>query len=275
MAKKLEKLGCRLILWDCDAEGLESLKNRLNPTVLHVYQVVDVGDAEQIETQFSKSPVQDVDIVIANAGVVIGKSCEGMSIEDFERTTYVNLFQHFYLFKSVVSKLKNSAHAIPPTFVMVSSVCGLMALTNLADYCASKFGVVGFAEGLRLDLRRAKSPVNTLLVMPFIINTKMFNGVSIKPPASWLLKRLNKKETAEKIVEGIRAKKQWLVMPWILHFAPIMLILPIFIRNLLYDLIGEATYMDSYKAVDRVREARKMPSILTAPLPEEPIRKLR
>ena len=275
LAKKFEKLGCRLILWDIDTEGLESLKSRLNPTVMHVYQTVDVADLSQIEAQFSRSPLGTVDIVIANAGIINGKNVDDLSIKEYERTMYVNLFQIFYVFKTVSKKFNNTPSSIPPTFVMISSVCGMMPLTNLADYCASKFAVVGLAEGLRLDLRKMRSSLHTLLVMPFLINTKMFNGVKIKTPASWLLKPLDKCATADSIIDAIQRKKQWLVLPWILHFAPIMLILPVCIRNWLYDLIGEDTYMDTYKKVNRTLEARKMESILTAPLPDKPKRKIR
>lgn len=275
LAKKFDKLGCRLILWDIDTQGLESLKKRLNPTVIHVYQTVDVADYSQIEAQISRSPLGAVDIVIANAGILSGKDVDHLTIQEFERTMYVNLFQMFYVYKSVSKRFNHEPSEIPPTLVMVSSVCGMMALTNLADYCASKFAVVGFAEGLRLDLRKAASTLHTLLVMPFLIDTKMFNGIKIKAPASWFLKPLDKHETAESIIDSIRRKKSWLVMPWILQLAPIMLILPVSIRNLLYDLIDESTYMENYRKVNRTLEARKMESILSAPLPEKPTRKIR
>lgn len=275
LAKKFDKLGCRLVLWDIDTEGLDSLKLRLNPTVLHVYQKVDVADMAQIEDHLSKSPLGHIDVVIANAGIIHGKNINDLSVKEYERTIYVNLFQIFYVFKAMRKRFNIEPSEIPPTFVMVSSVCGMMALTNLADYCASKFAVVGLAEGIRLDMRKTRSPLNTLLVMPFLINTKMFNGVKIKRPASWFLQPLDKSETADSIIDAIRRKKSWLVMPWILHFAPIMLVLPISIRNCLYDLIGESTYMDNYHKVNRALEARKMESILSAPLPDKPTRKIR
>jgi len=309
LAKRLASLGCRLICWDIDESGLNSLKKKLGPSVLHVFQVVDVADAAEINEAFEKSPVRSVDIVIANAGVVNGKSISHLDLEQYERTIHVNLFQHFHLFKllqptwntppsessslpsspisastephtstksrttasspSKANKAAITSSTLPPTFVMISSVCGLMALTQLSDYCASKFGVVGLAEGMRLDLRRERSPINTLLVMPFLINTKMFSGISVRAPASWFLSPLDKSQVAERIIEGIRSKRQWLVLPWILHFAPLLLLLPISIRNILYDLIGESTYMDAFKGNRKTpTEARRMDSILSAPLPE-------
>jgi all-trans-retinol dehydrogenase (NAD+) len=55
--------------------------------------------------------------------------------------------------------------------------CGLGApkprdVDVTADYCASKFGAVGFDEALRLELRKQRARhVRTTVVQPFYINT--------------------------------------------------------------------------------------------------------
>jgi all-trans-retinol dehydrogenase (NAD+) len=268
LAKKLDRLGCRLICWDIDAEGLETLKKKLNPQILHVFQVVDVSDQEEIHQAFAKSPVQEVDIVIANAGVVSGKGVQELNCEDYHRTIDVNLHQHFYLFKKLRLLLESRpASLVPPTFVMVASVCGLMSLTHLADYSSSKFGLVGLAEGIRLDLRKERSRINTLLIMPFLIDTKMFTGISVKKPASWFLSPLKKGDVSDSIIEGIISKRQWLVLPFILRFTPLLLVLPISIRNLLYDMIQESSYMDDFQGKPKLtaREKRQMPGIAAQP----------
>lgn len=264
LAKQLDKMGCRLILWDIDQAGLDSLRPKLDPKVMHVLQKVDVADEEEIKTALESSPVKSVDIVIANAGIMYGKSIIHLESEEYERVMHVNLFQHLYMFKQVAPnwEARPATSDLPPTFVMVSSVCGLMALTSLSAYCSSKFGVVGLAEGMRLDLRRQRSAINTLLVMPFLINTKMFNGVKLSAPASWFLAPLDKREVANRIIEGIQTKRQWLVLPWTLHAIPLLLALPIPIRNFLYDCIGESTYMDTFRPPNRAIEKRKMKSLL-------------
>jgi all-trans-retinol dehydrogenase (NAD+) len=49
----------------------------------------------------------------------------------------------------------------------------------LSDYCASKFGAVGFDDALRNELYRlGKTGVKTTVVCPFYINTGMFDGVA-------------------------------------------------------------------------------------------------
>ena len=52
-----------------------------------------------------------------------------------------------------------------------------MGIHKLADYCASKFGAVGFAESLMAELHvLGKDGVKSTLVCPYFISTGMFDG---------------------------------------------------------------------------------------------------
>jgi all-trans-retinol dehydrogenase (NAD+) len=68
----------------------------------------------------------------------------------------------------------------------------MIALTRLSDYCASKFALLGWLEGLRLELHKNKSSITVSTVCPFLVDTKMFTGISVKFPANLLLRTLNK-----------------------------------------------------------------------------------
>ena len=61
--------------------------------------------------------------------------------------------------------------------VTIASVAGLVGSCKMTDYCASKFGAVGFAESLEYELRAGGfDNVYTTTVCPYIINTGMFDG---------------------------------------------------------------------------------------------------
>lgn len=64
--------------------------------------------------------------------------------------------------------------------VTIASILGHMSVSQLADYCASKFAAVGLNEGLRMELNIMNSEVKTTCVCPYQINTGMFKGTS--PP---------------------------------------------------------------------------------------------
>ncbi len=61
--------------------------------------------------------------------------------------------------------------------VTIASAAGIVGVNGLADYCASKFGAVGFNESLRMELKSLNSKVKTTCICPYYINTGMFQGV--------------------------------------------------------------------------------------------------
>lgn len=71
---------------------------------------------------------------------------------------------------------KNHGH-----IVSIASSAGLVGISNLTDYCSSKFAAVGFHESLQLELASlGKHGINTTLICPYIINTGMFDGAKSK-----------------------------------------------------------------------------------------------
>lgn len=66
--------------------------------------------------------------------------------------------------------------------VTIASIAGWSGVRGLADYCASKFGAVGFDESLRFELRALKKNVKTTCICPYFINTGMFDGAKSKFP---------------------------------------------------------------------------------------------
>jgi len=67
---------------------------------------------------------------------------------------------------------KNSGH-----IVSISSVAGIAGCPDMTDYCASKFGALGIMESLRIELKRDKINIKTTSILPYFINTGMFDGV--------------------------------------------------------------------------------------------------
>ena len=65
--------------------------------------------------------------------------------------------------------------------VSLASAAGLGGVNGLCDYCASKFGAVGFQESLNMELGiLGKDGIHTTTVCPFFTNTGMFEGVKTR-----------------------------------------------------------------------------------------------
>ena len=66
--------------------------------------------------------------------------------------------------------------------INIASSAGILGLSQLTDYCASKFGVVGFTEVLNYEVVfDGYTGVHTTLVCPsFIADSSMFEGCQMR-----------------------------------------------------------------------------------------------
>ncbi|WAR18076.1 RDHE2-like protein [Mya arenaria] len=131
--------------------------------------------------------------------------------------------------------------------VNIASSAGLIGVTGLADYCASKFAAVGFDESLRFELMaQGKTGINTTVVCPFFINTGMFEGAKTRFP--FLLPILEPAYVADKIVEAVLCNQTLLALPRILYvFFAIKGFIPSTSGYLLSKYLGAHNLMDEFK----------------------------
>lgn len=96
----------------------------------------------------------DVHILINNAGIVSGKTLLENSDKMIQKTLEINTLAHAYTVRAFLPAMlaKNEGHV-----VTIASAAGLIGVSGLADYCASKYGVVGFDESLRMELKKRGS----------------------------------------------------------------------------------------------------------------------
>lgn len=109
---------------------------------------VDVrdGDAVKAAVEAGVAAIGAPRLVINSAGVVIAKPFEDTDEQAFRRVVDVNLYGTRNVAAATLPHLKNGGH-----LVLIASLAGFVANYGYTAYCASKFGVVGFAEVLRLE----------------------------------------------------------------------------------------------------------------------------
>jgi all-trans-retinol dehydrogenase (NAD+) len=213
-------LGCVVVCIDNNNHELYKLKselklknNRLYKSRIFFY-CIDITCIDQIKQTAIKikNEVGSVDIVINNAGVMNhGKLFLQLTEEEITRLFNVNIFSQFWLCKQFLPDMvkSNKGH-----IVNVASVCGLMGGYKLTDYCSSKFAVVGFTESLRVELK-CINPDNSIVVStvcPFHVKTKLFNGIEFNH-LKWLGLSMDPEYVAKKIVDGILANKELILVP--------------------------------------------------------------
>ena len=136
--------------------------------------VTDVADSDQVN-RLAHSAVDRfgrIDTWVNNAGISTYGTVEQMTVEEIDRVIRVNLMGVIHGVKAVLPHLKRQGHG---TIINVASALGERSVPLQAAYCASKHGVKGFTEALRLELDHERSGISVTLVLPSSINTPLFS----------------------------------------------------------------------------------------------------
>ncbi|WP_370477899.1 SDR family oxidoreductase [Tamlana flava] len=135
-----------------------------------------------------------LDIVIANAGLGHFASIEDLSIEQWQQTIDTNLTGAFYSIKSSVDALKKSKGY----YITISSLAGTNFFAKGSAYNASKFGLTGFTQAVMLDLRNHGVKVST--IMPGSVST-YFNNNTPDADDAW---KIQIEDIGELVVDLIK-----------------------------------------------------------------------
>ena len=102
----------------------------------------------------------DVDVLVANAALPGSGHITSFSVEDIDRALAVNLRAPMVMARRLAEPMaaRGAGH-----LVFVSSLSGKVASGGGSVYSATKFGLRGFAHGLREDLRGAGVGVSVVL----------------------------------------------------------------------------------------------------------------
>jgi short-subunit dehydrogenase len=212
--------GAKVIATDINAKGLEeTYKKVLAQNGWIKTHTLDVSDKqmiidfrEMVITTYSPEKI----ILINNAGVALySGSFDETPMEDFEWLININLYGVIRMTKAFLPLMlsQNQGHIIN-----VSSVFGIIGVSYQSAYCTAKFGVKGFSDVLKMELRDTGIKVSS--VHPGGIKTKIARSakVSEKQDPRQVAADLEKFEreslintpeyAAEVIMKGIEKGKQ-------------------------------------------------------------------
>ena len=118
----------------------------------------------------------------------------------------------------------------------MASAGGLIGVSGLVAYCASKWAAVGFDDSLRRELHTVAPQIKTTVVCPYYMDTEMFSGVRTK--FSWLLPILKSEEVADRIIRAIARDHPRVMMPFLVSVVPLLRLLPVAVSDRLVDFLG-------------------------------------
>jgi short-subunit dehydrogenase len=172
IARRLRAAGAGLVLTGRRAEVLEPLAAETGARSL----AVDLADPAAVLGLASECA--DVDVLVANAGLPGTGQITSFTVEQIDRALAVNLRAPMVLARELAEHMvaRGSGH-----LVFMSSLAGKVGTPRSAVYSATKFGLRGFAQSLREDLR--PSGVGVSAIFPgFVRDAGMFHDTGTKLP---------------------------------------------------------------------------------------------
>lgn len=204
-ARILAARGHRIVMSDIDGDLAASEATAIGSSASGF--ALDVTDREAFREHLAsvESEVGPIDVLVNNAGIASASpNILAQDPELTERTIDINL-------KGVMNGTIEALKLMEPRhrgrIVNVASLAGLMGVPGLAAYAASKFGVVGFTESVRMEFD--DSGIEFTVVMPGPVSTGMMDGTSSSP----LVSMLSPEEMAMGIAEAIESGKERVALP--------------------------------------------------------------
>jgi short-subunit dehydrogenase len=206
--------GCgTLVLWDVNQKALDAVVAEFTPLLKNVKgYCVDVADTEQVRAAAQRTTAEcgPVDILINNAGIIVGKFFHEHTHAEIDRTMSVNADALMHVTLEFLPSMvqRNRGH-----IVNISSAAGMVGNPKMSVYAASKWAVIGWSDSLRLEMEKLGLNVKVTCVTPYYINTGMFDGVKTS-----FFVPINKSEKAVRsIMNGIEKNKLHVRMPLIVY----------------------------------------------------------
>jgi uncharacterized protein len=187
IARACAARGAQLVLTGRRAEVLEPLATELSARAV----ACDLSRAEEVARLLGE--VGNADVLIANAALPASGLLSSFSVEEVDAALAVNLRAPMVLAHGLAAGMTARGHG---HIVFISSISGKTASIGGSVYSATKFGLRGFALGLREDLRGTGVGVST--VFPgFISDAGMFHEAEVKLPG-YVATR-----TPEQVADGV------------------------------------------------------------------------
>ena len=216
-ALQFAKQGANIVLVARNKEKLDKVAQNLKKFQVSVFvSQCDVSNKDQVEIM-SKQVLEkfgSVDILVNNAGFAIYGSVSKLSIEEIESQMKTNYFGMIYCVKNFLPNMikKNSGH-----IVNVASVAASFGLPGIASYCASKFAMLGFSEGLKHELKG--TGVGITVVSPIMVRTNFFDHPSFEKMPKYSPTSISAETVAKAVIKAANSSRLEIIVPSVVRGA--------------------------------------------------------
>ncbi len=206
MVRLMLERKAKVIIWDINQESIDQTLAEFSTKGSVFGYNVDVSKVEQIQetAQKVKQEIGVVDVLINNAGIIVGKFFKDHSFAEITKTMEINANAPMFITKVFLDDMlaQDCGH-----ICNISSSGGLVSNPKMSVYAASKWSLIGWSDSLRLEMKQMNKKVKVTTIMPYYINTGMFDGVQSKIPI------LEPEAAALTIIKAIENNEKMVSMP--------------------------------------------------------------
>jgi len=130
----------------------------------------DVSQPEPVARAVARvtGELGDIGVLVNNAGVLIARPFEELTLDDWDATMATNLRSLFVVTRAVLPGMRRRREG---TVVNVASLAGRNGFAGGTAYSASKHAVLGFGRSLMLEVR--KEGIRVITICPGSVDTAM------------------------------------------------------------------------------------------------------
>lgn len=165
IVQALAESGAHLCIADIDLSAAQKAAQEVaaSTSVRAIAVRTDVTDKASVEAmvQACVQELRSVDILVNNAGIAPSHPLPDFPERDWDRTIDINLKGYFLCAQAVVRQML--AQGGRGNIVNISSKSGVRGSGENSAYNASKFGVIGLAQGWAQELGKHGIRVNSVL----------------------------------------------------------------------------------------------------------------
>ncbi len=244
-ARQFAAAGAVVLISDLNAERVSNAVEELAQDELQVAgYVMDVTDPADVRMTRERILREHgpISVLVNNAGIVSGGDFADIPLQKHLMTVDVNTNGPIIVTHTFLPDLLTQAES---ALVNIASASALIALPNAASYAASKWGVLGFTDSLREELKLSgQRNLTVTSICPSYITTGMFHGVK----APLLVPLLTPQWLAERIVHCVQKKREQLLAPSLVSLLPLAKATwPRFLFRRLLAFLGVYQSMDKWK----------------------------
>ncbi|PSL18579.1 SDR family oxidoreductase [Dyadobacter jiangsuensis] len=158
-------------------DKLNELKNEITLSGGEALPIqMDVTDPDSVKRGVEKlvAAYGSIDVLVNNAGLMPLSDIESLKVDEWNQMIDVNIKGVLNSTAAVLPYLKeqNSGHIIN-----MSSIAGRKVFKGLSIYCATKFAIAAFSDGLRMELA-PKFKIRVTNIQPGAVATELYDHIS-------------------------------------------------------------------------------------------------